>query len=157
MKNKTILFITFLLAFTQKDSYAQGQPVRPCLDSLVKNTADSVIRSFRAQSFSLVNSASLTMESDYESAIVADFKKGNWYVLAFVGAKTSKLFQVTILGPEQERVAYEKQKSFDKEGNVLIFSYRPEVSGSHLINPLQANKKYKSVCGQLMLFKKDLP
>jgi len=97
------------------------------------------------------------MESEYESAIIVDLKKGNTYVLAFVAAKTSKLFQVSLYDRDEHRVAYEKQKAFDKEGNILIFSYKPDESGLHIIMPLQSNKKSKEVCGQLMLFKKDLP
>ena len=156
MKKKTLgLFLS--LSFLVHQSYAQGTPAAPCVDTLVKKSADSVVHSFRSQSFSLVQSASLTMESNYESAIVVNLEKGNWYVFAFVGSKTSKLVQVTLFDSEQARVAFEKQKSSDKEGNVLVFNYRPESSGYHLINPLQSNKKDKAVCGQMMLFKKDLP
>ncbi len=155
MKTTIILSIICFFSFLAENLQAQNQAVPPCIDTLVKNSSDSLVEVFRGQHFSLVNSASLTMESDYESAIIVNLQKGNWYVLAFVGARTSKLLQVTVYGTQQERVAYEKQKSFDKEGNILIFSYRPEISGYHVINPLQANKKNKSVCGQLMLFKKE--
>lgn len=134
---------------------AQFHTAQPCIDSVVKKSADSVVRSLTIQGFSLMHSASLTMESDYESAIIVDLQKGNWYVISFVGANTSKMFQVTMFDSQEARVAYEKQKLFDKEANVLTFNYRPELSGHHLINPLQTNKKHKSVCGQIMLFKKE--
>ena len=155
MKKTSLLALSLLACITL--SYGQNKPVSPCIDSTVTKSSDSLARSLRNESFSLVHTASLTMESEYESAILADLKKGNWYLLAFVGAKSSKLFQVTVYDNEEHRVAYEKQKSVDKEGNILIFTYRPETSGYHIINPLQSNKKMKTVCGQLMLFKKDLP
>lgn len=128
-----------------------------CTDDAVTKSSDSLVQFFKSKSFSLVHSASLTMESEYESAIITDLKKGNWYVIAFVGVKTSKLIQLSMYDKDEHRVAYEKQKSFDKEGNIIIFSYRPDASGFHIIRPLQSNKKNKEVCGQVLLFKKDLP
>ncbi len=153
---KPFLFLVFALCSMYNLS-AQNVAPAPCIDPIVTKSADSLLQFFRSKSFSLAHRASLTMESEYESAIITELKKGNTYVLAFICAKTSKLFQVSVYDRDEHRVAYEKQKSFDKEGNILIFSYRPDESGFHIIRPLQSNKRNKEVCGELMLFKKDLP
>ena len=155
MKKKPLLVLFLLLCFIASE--AQNNNVPFCIDSIVTKTSDSIIRSFRSQSLSLLHTASLTMESEYESGIIVDLKKGNSYVLVFVGAKTSKLFQVTMFDWQEERVAFAKQKAFDKEGNILMFTYEPRASGLHMIKPLQSNKKNKTICGQMILFKKDLP
>jgi len=54
----------------------------------------------------------------------------------------------------EKQVVYQKKEWGDVDGNVIRYSYIPQVSEYHMIKPLQVNKKKKQVCGYVMLFKK---
>jgi hypothetical protein len=153
MKNLFLAAFLGMLFFSQlkaQDVIRQS----PCSDPFILHQADSVKKELIAQGFIVVKEASMTMESEYEMPVIVPLTQGSWYQFVFIGDITSKLYEVRMFDWDEKQVAYQKKQWGDVDGNVISYSYIPEVSEYHMIKPVQVNKKKKNLCGYVMLLKK---
>lgn len=103
--------------------------------------------------FTLLRENSITMESEYEVPAFVPLQQGSLYHFVFIGEPGSKLFEVRMFDQDENMIIYEKRGG--GEGNVIAFSYVPNLTLQHMFNSLQVNKKKKKgLCGYVMLFKK---
>jgi hypothetical protein len=153
MKNLFLATFLGMLFFSQlkaQDVIRQS----PCSDLFILHQADSVKKELIAQGFIVVKEASMTMESEYEMPVIVPLTQGSWYQFVFIGDITSKLYEVRMFDWDEKQVVYLKKQWGDVDGNVISYSYIPEVSEYHMIKPVQVNKKKKNLCGYVMLLKK---
>ncbi len=145
-----ILFFSFASSSAQdiiRQQSCNGQPYSATVDSL---------KSFYAsQGFAVLREASMTMESEYEMPIVLPMNAGTSYEFVFIGDPTSRLYEVRMFDYTEKQVVYKKNMWGDIDGNIISFSYVPQVTEYHMIKPLQVNKHKKKMCGYVMLLKKD--
>lgn len=149
---KTILFFFFTLfactAFSQEVLRLQ-----PCQNPQIEKQADSIKQLVTRDGFTLLRENSITMESEYEVPAFVPLIQGSLYHFVFIGEPGSKLFEVRMFDQDENMIIYEKRAG--SEGNVIAFSYVPNLSLQHMFNSLQVNKKKKKgLCGYVMLFKK---
>ena len=155
MKKTTFLFAAFILmcyaAFAQATIHLQA-----CNNALIQQQADSIKQLVAKDGFTLLRENSITMESEYEIPAIVPLQKGSLYHFVFIGDASSKLFEVRMYDWDENQIIY--QKKAGSEGNIIAFSYVPNVTMHHMFNSLQVNKKKKKgLCGYVMLFKKTKP
>lgn len=119
--------------------------------------ADSLKTTFTAEGYTLLREAAFTMESEYEMPVVFPLTQGQWYRFVFVGDPGSRLYEVRMFDQGERQVAYKKHLWGDIDGNVLVLEYIPDASGRHILMPVQINKKKKSLCGYVMLLRRQPP
>ncbi len=154
MKNRlaTTLLACILYLFSHSQDIIKQTP---CNNEDIKAQADSVKRVYADLGFILIKEASISMESEYEIPVIVPLTKGSWYQFVFIGDKTSKLFEVRMFDWNEKQVVYEKNRNSDINGNVISYSFIPQISEFHMMKPVQVNKKKKKdVCGYVMLMKK---
>jgi len=117
-------------------------------------TADSIKAAFQSRGFEVVKEAGITMESEYEMAVIVPLTKGSWYRFVFIGDPSSKLFEVRMYDWNEKQLVYEKQRSGGEHANVISYPYIPRFSEYHLFKPVQVNKKKKELCGYVLLLKR---
>jgi len=155
MKKTTFLFAAFILiysaVFSQDTIHLQA-----CNNALIQKQADSIKQLVAKDGFTLLRENSVTMESEYEIPAIVPLQKGSLYHFVFIGDVSSKLFEVRMYDWDENQIIY--QKKAGSEGNIIAFSYVPNVTMHHMFNSLQVNKKKKKgLCGYVMLFKKTKP
>ena len=95
------------------------------------------------------------MESGYEMPVVVPLTQGSWYHFAFIGDKSSGLYELRMFDYNEKQVVYQKHYGQGMESNIISFSYIPKFTEYHLIKPVQVNKKKKKdICGYIIMFKK---
>ena len=154
---KKIIFASLLTAVLHTTSSSQEvMRIQPCNDAFIQKQADSIKQIVELDGFTLLRENSITMESQYEIPAIVPLQEKSIYHFVFIGDQTSKLFEVRMYDWDQNMIIYEKRGG--NEGNIVAFSYVPNVSLHHIFNSLQVNKKKKKgVCGYVMLFKKTRP
>jgi len=152
---KTYSLILALSIFFAIQANAQNA-ARPgvCNDPLLAHQADSVKQDLTKQGFIIVKEAFVPMESEYELPVIVPLTGGAWYQFVFIGDISSRLYEVRMFDWDEKQVIYQRKEWGDVDGNIISYSYIPNVSEYHMIKPLQVNKKKKQVCGYVMLFKK---
>ena len=125
-----------------------------CNDPLIAHQADSVKQDLTKQGFIIVKEAFVPMESEYELPVIVPLTEGSWYQFVFIGDISSRLYEVRMFDWDEKQVIYQRKEWGDVDGNIISYSYIPNVSEYHMIKPLQVNKKKKQICGYVMLFKK---
>jgi hypothetical protein len=123
-------------------------------DIIMARQTDSLKNLFDQEGFVIIKEATIAMKSQYEKPIILPLTEGTWYRIIFVGDKSSKLYEVTMYDWQEKRVIYQKQRSRDKDGNIINYDYIPRFSEYHMIKTLQINRKKKDVNGHMLLFKK---
>jgi hypothetical protein len=152
---KNCLFILALSILFAIQATAQNAARSPaCGDPLLVHQADSVKQRLNTDGFIIVKEAFVPMESEYEIPVIVPLTQGAWYQFVFIGDISSRLYEVRMFDWSEKQVVYQKKMWGDVDGNVISYSYIPQVSEYHMIKPLQVNKKKKQLCGYVMLFKK---
>lgn len=161
MKNLTanrLLFSFLLLLSLSVKAQRESDVIRQvsCYDPTLKVEADSLKLLLNKQGFVVVKEATMTMESEYEMPIIVPLNEGSWYHIAFIGDKSSKLYEVRMYDYDERQVVYQKKYGEGYEaGNVINYSYIPKFSEYHMIKPVQVSKKKKNnLCGYFIIFKK---
>ncbi|MGZ3858872.1 MAG: hypothetical protein ACXVMS_05020 [Flavisolibacter sp.] len=153
MKNAPLVFFFFLICLSPRVKAQDSIHLQPCKDSLIQQQADSIKQLVAKDGFTLLRENSITMESEYEIPAIVPLQKGGLYHFVFIGDPSSKLFEVRMYDWDENMIIY--QKKAGSEGNIIAFSYVPNVSMHHMFNSLQVNKKKKKgLCGYVMLFRK---
>lgn len=153
MKYTTILFTLFALCISTSLFSQDTLHLKPCNDSLIQKQADSIKQLVAKDGFTLLRENSVSMESEYEIPAIVPLQKGGLYHFVFIGDASSKLFEVRMYDWDENMIIY--QKKAGSEGNIIAFSYVPNITMHHMFNSLQVNKKKKKgLCGYVMLFKK---
>jgi hypothetical protein len=146
-----------MLIFAMLSMHSIAQPMVDSgiiADVVMTRQTDSLKNLFNQDGFVMIKEATITMKSQYEKPIILPLTEGTWYRIIFVGDKSSKLYEVTMYDWQEKRVIYQKQRSKDKDGNIINYDYIPRFSEYHMIKPLQINHKKKDVNGHMILFKK---
>lgn len=151
-------FLSFtLLTFSSFFSQLHSQDVirmTACKDESISKQADSIRKEASKLGFIVVKEASMSMESEFEMAVLVPLTEGSWYQFVFIGDVTSRLYEVRMYDSDEKQVVYQKKLWGDVDGNVISFSYIPKFSEFYAIRPVQVNKKKKNLCGYVMLLKK---
>jgi hypothetical protein len=153
MKSFSII-LAFLSLFLIKVNAQNANRQSVCNDPLIAHQADSVKQSLAKDGFVVVKEAFVPMESEFEIPVIVPLTQGTWYNFVFIGDISSRLYEVRMFDWSEKQVVYQKKEWGEVDGNVISYSYIPQVSEYHMIKPLQVNKKKKQVCGYVMLFKK---
>lgn len=139
-------------------TFANGQDVIrqvSCMDSTLREQGDSLKKVMADKGFIVVREASMAMESGYEMPIFVPLTQGSWYDFAFIGAISSRLYEVRMYDYDDKQVVYEKHYGDGMQSNIINFSYIPKFTEYHIIKPVQVNKgKKKEICGYIIMFKK---
>jgi len=125
-----------------------------CKDENISRQADSIRKEATKQGFIVAKEASMSMESEFEMAVLVPLTEGSWYQFVFIGDVSSRLYEVRMYDSDDKQVVYQKKLWGDVDGNVISFSYIPKFSEFYAIRPVQVNKKKKNLCGYVMLLKK---
>ena len=151
---KNLILIT-ALAFFGLSSTAQNVIYQnPCSSASILKQADSIKQFLAKQGFTVVKEASMQMESEYEMPVIVPLTEGSWYQFVFIGDISSRLYEVRMFDWNEKQVVYQKKFWGDVDGNVISYSYIPQISEYHMIKPVQVKKKKKDLCGYVMLLKK---
>jgi len=154
---KTRLFYLLLIFSILPSSLIKAQDLirqQACSDESITRQADSIKRDLQAQGFIILKEASMQMESEFEMPVVVPLTQGSWYQFVFIGDVSSRLYEVRMYDWDEKEVVFQQKKWGDVDGNVISYSYIPKFSEYHMIKPVQVNKKKKTLCGYVMLFKK---
>ena len=156
MKRPSVFVAALLLTsavFAQKDVIR----IETCSNSQIQHQVDSLKDFYSKDGFILLKEASVAMQSEYELPVIVPLTQGSWYQFVFVGDYTSKLYEVRMYDWDEKMVVYQKKQWGDVDGNIISYSYIPKFSEYHMMKPVQVNKQKKTVCGYVMLFKKNNP
>jgi hypothetical protein len=154
MKNKFLLTLLFAVSLATSIKAQDVIRQKPCTLESILHQADSVKSILANQGFIVVKEASVTMESEYEMPIIVPLTEGSWYQFVFIGDMSSKLYEVRMYDWNEKQVVYQKKMWGDVDGNVISYSYIPQLTEYHMMKPVQVNKKKKNLCGYVMLLKK---
>src|SRR5690349_23092042 len=129
-----------------------------CKDSSIQKQADSLKLVYGKDGFEVLRESSMKMESEYEMPVIVPLQERSQYIIVFIGEMSSKLYEVRMYDYDEKMVSYQKKQWGEIDGNIISFSYTPQFSEFHMINPVQVNKKKKKgLCGYVMLFKRARP
>ena len=131
--------------------------LQSCEGNPYQQTVDSLKRACSQQGYVLLREASVQMESEYEMPVVLPMQAGTVYQFIFIGDPSSKLYEVRMYDFNERQVVYKRNQWGDVDGNIISYTYVPQVSEYHMIKPVQVNKKKKNLCGYVMLLKKPEP
>ncbi len=151
---KTAILLSLIICFAGRAAAQDVIKRAACYDEGIARQADSVKQELSKQGFVVVKEASMAMESGYEMAVLVPLAQGSLYQFVFIGDITSKLYEVSMYSPEEERVVHQKKLWGDVDGNIISFPFVPPASEFYNIRPVQENKKKKELCGYVMLLKK---
>jgi len=153
MKSCSLILVLSIFFAIQLPAQSAARPA-VCGDASMVHQADSIKQNLSKDGFIIVKEAFVPMESEFEIPVIVPLTEGSWYQFVFIGDITSRLYEVRMFDWSEKQVVYQKKEWGDVDGNVIRYSYIPQVSEYHMIKPLQVNKKKKQVCGYVMLFKK---
>jgi hypothetical protein len=154
---KSFCSVMLFTCFVVSGVCVQAQDVlkpETCSDKNISFISDSIKQTFTTNGYIVVREAFISMESEYEMAVIVPLTKGAWYHIVFVGDPTSKLNEVRMYDWAENRVLFEKKKQGDEQPNIISNSFIPYSSEYYMIKPLQVNKKKKRMCGYVMLLKR---
>ena len=154
MKKPYLVILILMLSILSANSQSNVIKVQSCSDVLIAHQVDSLKKLYSDDGFVLMKEASITMESEYEMPVIVPLNQGSLYQFVFIGDVTSRLYEVRMFDWDEKQVIYQKKEWGDVDGNIISYSYIPNLSEYHMIKPLQVNKKKKQLCGYVMLFKK---
>ena len=149
-----LLCVLFSTNVSAQDDVIKQQS---CEGNPYQQTVDSLKQFYATQGFTVLREASVTMESEFEMPVVLPMQAGTWYQFIFIGDPTSRLYEVRMYDWSERQVVYKKNLWGDVDGNIISYSYVPQVSEYHMIKPVQVNKKKKKLCGYVLLLKKPDP
>lgn len=151
---KTTFFSFIVLLLLATSSFAQETiHLQPCNDSLIQRQADSIKQLVAKDGFTILKESSITQESEFETPAIVPLQAGSLYHFVYIGDASSRLLEVRMFDWDQNLII--DQKKAGSEGNIIAFSYVPNVTLHHMFNSVQVNKKKKKgLCGYVMLFKK---
>ena len=154
LKHHLLIFV-LMICLSQWGSAQDVSKQVSCLDSSLKIKVDSIKQEMASRGFIVLKEASLTMESGYEMPIFVPLSEGTWYDFAFIGDKSSNLYEVRMYDHNQKEVVYEKHSGNGVQSNLINFSYTPMLTEYHVIKTVQLNSlKKKQICGYVIMFKK---
>lgn len=151
-----ILFSAISIFFFGTASAQEIIRQQSCNGQPYSATIDSIKSLYANQGFTVLREASMTMESEYEMPIVLPMNAGTFYEFVFIGDPSSRLYEVRMFDYAEKQVVYKKHMWGDIDGNIISFSYVPQVTEYHMIKPLQVNKQKKKICGYVLLLKKNV-
>ena len=153
------IFLYSLPVFFSNLLLAQNDVIKQqsCDGNPYQQTVDSLKKIYSSQGFSVLREASMTMESEYEMPIILPMTQGTLYQFIFIGDPTSRLYEVRMFDWSEKQVVYKRNQWGSIDGNVISYSYMPQVTEYHMIKPVQLNKNKKKLCGYVMLLKKTAP
>lgn len=154
MKHFLSCTLIFLFLYSSKVYCQDIIRMSACKDESISRQADSIRKEAYKQGFIVAKEASMSMESEFEMAVMVALTEGSWYQFVFIGDVTSRLYEVRMYDSDEKQVVYQKKLWGDVDGNVINFSYIPKFSEFYAIRPVQVNKKKKNLCGYVMLLKK---
>jgi hypothetical protein len=158
MKKKRTLLVLLLFFFNSILHAQDVITIRPCNNPDVQSQADSLKQLYAKDGFQVLKEASVAMESEYELPVIVPLQQGTVYQVVFIGDMTSKLYEVRMYDWEEKMVVYKKKLWGDVDGNIISYTYVPQVTEFHMIKPVQVNKqKKKELCGYVMLLRKTRP
>ncbi len=138
-----------LVAFT---TVAQPLVKKMALDNnYILTQADSVKNAFEKDGFILSKSSSMIMESNNELPVILSLTAGTNYRIVFIGENTSSISEMKLMDWNDKQVAYKKNNG---ENNVIAYDYKTDVTGYHMIKPVQTNSNSNQLSGYFMIFKK---
>ncbi len=154
MKKKSVLLIA--LVFSGIISFSQDViRLKSCQNDMISKQVDSLKGQYGKDGFILLKEASISMESEFEMPVIIPLTQGSWYQFVFIGEYSSKLYEVRMYDWNEKQVIFQQKRWGDVDGNVISYSYIPQLSEFHMMKPVQVNKeKKKDLCGYVMLFKK---
>lgn len=138
-----------MAGFTQKITAPTS-----CSDSLLSHQADSLQNLLQSAGFELVKSAFVEMESQYEQPVILPLTAGSWYEMIFIGDAGSRLLELRLYDWSEKEVVYQKKTGSEGGANLIRFSFIPRFSEYHMLKPLQINRKKRTLCGCLLLFRR---
>jgi hypothetical protein len=152
---RTLLLIFIAIPVSHSLSAQQVIRQEACVDAFIKHQADSIKALVAKDGFTLLQEASMMMESEYEMPVVVPLQGKAIYHFVFIGDITSRLYEVRMYDMDEKMVVYQKKLWGDVDGNIIAFSHVAQFSELHMFKPVQVNKKKKKgMCGYVMLFKK---
>ena len=154
MKKPYLLIFSFLIlsASTYSQDVIRQQS---CSNGMIDKQVDSLKEIFAKDGYELLREASISMESEYEMPVIVPLTQGSWYQFIFIGDYSSRLYEVRMYDWSEKMVIFRQKKWGDIDGNVISYTYIPQISEFHMMKPVQVNKqKKKNLCGYVMLFKR---
>ena len=144
------------LAFFSLTAFSQDViRLQSCTNNSISKQVDSLKNLYGNDGYVLLKEASITMESEFEMPVIIPLTQGAWYQFVFIGDYSSKLYEVRMYDWDERQVIFRQKKWGDVDGNVIVYSYVPQVSQFHMMKPVQVNKQIKkNLCGYVMLFKR---
>lgn len=159
MKNHLLLFAAFALcsvsAISQKNKDKDIIRLESCSNVMISKQVDSLKSLYGNDGYVLLKEASINMESEFEMPVIVPLTQGSWYQFVFIGDYSSRLYEVRMYDWSERQVVFRQKKWGDVDGNVIVYSYVPQLSEFHMMKTVQVNKqKKKNLCGYVMLFKR---
>ena len=132
-----------------------GKGQDACNNKLIRHQIDSLKNVFQRSGFTVIQEASVSMESENELPVMVPMKMGTPYQVVFVGDAQSQSFEVKMYDFREKQVFHSRTNAKDGKTNIISYSYIPQMSEYHLISTSQTNsKKNKNLCGYILLLKK---
>lgn len=149
---KTIAFPALILALALS-SKTQAQD--PCKHANIIRQVDSLKSVFQRNGFTVMQEASVSMESENELPVIVPMKMGTPYQVVFIGDAESQSYEVKMFDFNEKQVFHSKSNGREGETNIISYSYTPQMSEYHLISSSQLNtERKKNLCGYILLLKK---
>jgi hypothetical protein len=147
---KKTLIITGLVI-----SAATGKAQDACNNKMILRQIDSLKNVFHRGGFTIIQEASISMESENELPVMVPMKMGTPYQVVFIGDAQSQSFEVKMYDFREKQVFHSRTNAKDGTTNIISYSYIPQMSEYHLISTSQTNNnKHKNLCGYILLLKK---
>ena len=126
-----------------------------CNNKMIIHQIDSLKNVFKHNGFTIIQEASVSMESENELPVMVPMKMGTPYQVVFIGDAQSQSFEVKMYDFREKQVFHSRTNVKDGKTNIISYSYIPQMSEYHLISTSQTNsKKNKNLCGYILLLKK---
>ena len=107
---KYLVLLPFILLLYCSTMFGQNViGVSNCKNELITKQVDSIKSAFASQGFIIAKEASITMESEYEMAVMVALTEGSWYQFIFIGDIGSKIYEVRMFDSDEKQVVYQKK------------------------------------------------
>jgi hypothetical protein len=127
----------------------------PCKHASIIRQVDSLKNIFQRNGFTIIQEASVSMESENELPVIVPMKMGTPYQVIFIGDAASQSYEVKMFDFNEKQVFHSKSDGKEGENNIISYSYTPQMSEYHLISTSQSNsERKKNLCGYILLLKK---
>lgn len=116
---------------------------------------DSLRKRFEMDGFTVMMARPISFQNGYELPIIFPLKKGGLYQFAYIGEKTSKLYEFRLTDMEEHLAVKQRKMWGDVDGNIISFAYIPIMPGNYIAKLYQESKlKKETLCGYFLLMKK---